>query len=405
MDNFKSLYSTLTKTKLECESIYDWFDIDIEVTGSGGSSNIIFIGKINDIKTVLKCIPLNKKSPNQKKVKNNDQLEIVFYKYFTKKYILKDITPHLVGIYNHKFCHDIHKFLDKKCPSFQEVLTTKNLKKDKVCDFLMMLERRKDYFRKEFDVCMLEYCPLTIDSEFEKLCKQFKKKKINFKVLEEFIYRVIFQTVYTVACLQKNDKHFTHNDLFLRNILGVNESSYKTNDYVEYNIFNKSFYLPANGFYSKINDFGYTLIYPKMKPNIISDKFDYKDQKSDVFNFLHDFYDGQNFGAKSVMKIYDDNKFNKRQKTKVKDVFNNFIKTSMVDKINVSNKMEFNWIWNISNHDFLQDLIKTPKEYLTSTVFNKFNKLPPGGKVVKTYSDEYYHEYKKYKTKYLNKKN
>lgn len=393
MNNFITGYDFFKKTKLLCKPIKEWIKVDKYVSGSGGSNNLIIIGKINKMEIIIKLIPRVKKFNNEKAAKNNDQLEIVFYKYFSKKYLLNNITPHIVGIYSSQDCPNIHKMFDDKystlkCPTLKKIIY-ENIKRNNVCKFIHTIN--DDIADDSFDMCLLEYCPLTIDGEMEKLFKNLMNKKINFSVIEDFIYRTNFQIIYTIACLQHKDKYFTHNDLFLRNILGVNESSYNQNDFVEYQIFNKKFYLPANGFYSKINDFGMTVIYPTIKPNFITEDIGVRrnwkkdDDKSDIYNYLYDFYDGNNLGSKSTMKILDELEIKSKYVREIREIFNSFIKTNEIDKMNKSNKNTLAWTRNISGHEFLEKLIKTPKEYLLSNVFKRYSKLPKGGNVVNVY--------------------
>ena len=391
MDNFISLYKDLSKSRLMCKPFDEWINNIKYTGGSGGSSNLIVIGKFNDKKIVIKCVPHFKKDTLEKKARNNDIVEIVLYKYFTKKYLRRGITPHIVGIYNHKYCSNINNiFRNIKCPNLKDILTKKDIKKSKLCDFKNM----DRFFEKEYELCLLEYCHTTIHDEMKKMLKKLINKKIYFIMVEDFIYRVHFQIIYTLACLQKNDKYFTHNDFFLRNILGVNEYIYNDADYVKYKIYNKIFYLPANGFYSKINDFGFTVIYPTIKPNTVrKDRGPMKskiwkpnDKKSDIFNFFYDFYDGSNFGAFSTIEIAKKLKLNTRYKNRIKDIFKKFINVKQIDKMNSINKKRLGWTWNISSYDFLNKLVKTPKEYILSNIFKRYTKLPKDGKIIKSFN-------------------
>ena len=153
-----------------------------------------------------------------KEIPNYDMVEIKIYKYLTKKYLDTCITPHIVGIYQHEKCNNIKRFLNKKCPKLKDLLTKKKYKKfnDKICKFNKKLFR----FQDKFHIMLLEYTPLKIDTFFEKLIKDFKSKKIRFRVIEDYILRIIFQIIFTLAHLQDNEEYFYHGDLFLRNILG-----------------------------------------------------------------------------------------------------------------------------------------------------------------------------------------
>ena len=83
---------------------------------------------------------------------------------------------------------------------------------------------------------------------------------------------------------------------FVRNILGSGEFNHQQNDYVAYHYKQKIFYLPANGMYMKMNDFGFTIIANELEPNDynltkMENKYHHKNpfnQKTDIFNLLHD---------------------------------------------------------------------------------------------------------------------
>lgn len=409
MDNYHNNKKQLKKLPLKCTKYDSWMDIINITGGSGGSQSVILIGKVNDINIVLKCTPLQKKRNYMKEIPNGDLVEIDIYKYLTKNYLDTEITPHIVGIYQHKKCDNIKKFFKKKCPTIYEKLTNKKSANywNRICDFNDKINR----FQNKLHLLLLEYCPLKIDNEFEKLIKKYKSKKITIKELEDFIYRVIFQIIYTLGHLQQNEKQFYHGDLFLRNILGVNECQKGNNDYIEYIFNNKQFYLPANGFYSKMSDFA-SVIYPKFIPNDMLNNTFFFDNKTDVFAFLRDLYDGQNLGATSLMELMRRNKMKKKDINIVKNIFKKFIDVKTIDNMNSINKRQLDRLWHIKKYPFLRKLVKEPKQYLLSNVFDKFKKLPKDGKVIKTFGIDtnkkgggYEYKYREYKLKYLDAKN
>jgi len=112
-------------------------------TGSGGSSNYILVHG----EQVLKIIPNKKKNWNNIYKKKNDQEEIKFFNYFTKHLLLKNKTPHIVGLYEsikinlktlidkyNNYCIDNNDFGNGKLKTKFELLMTKddsNMSKDK----------------------------------------------------------------------------------------------------------------------------------------------------------------------------------------------------------------------------------------------------------------------------------
>ena len=212
--------------------------------GDGGSSNIIYI----DSKTnyVYKIVPYFYKHPLFKYRQDNDQKEINVYKLITVNVLLKNYTPHIVGFYfNYKT--PITSIFGK-CPTLKEQYNKKQKDKYKtnICKLKYIYSHKM--IQKYADVCVIENCK-------DNITEYIKNNKKN---IVEIIDRILFQAIITLAILQEVFPGFTHNDFFIRNILGIIENYPKT-EYIQYIYKDKHFYIPANGFYIKINDFGFTL--------------------------------------------------------------------------------------------------------------------------------------------------
>lgn len=200
--------------------------------------------------------------------------------------------------------------------------------------------------------------------------------------------------MFTLSLIQSKYPDFIHNDMFLRNILAVNEVLNETNDYVQYNLNNKSYYLPANGIYIKINDFGYTLNILKKNSTIeneiknsIRDSFEIKNNKRDVYTFLLDLYNGANVGGQSIMSIVSNLSKNKNTFIKnLRKVIGKFINYKIIDKINNINPGLLDWEWNISQSKLLMDSIKKPLDYFKKNLFNDYTKLPPDSRIIKIFN-------------------
>lgn len=111
--DFILLNNNLRYDKISC-NVVDQFKIKKIIFGSGGSNNIIL--DVDDLnknnKLIIKIIP-DFIYFNVKIKPNHDQLEIKFYQFFTKKYLLTARTPHIVGIYSYQKCSQIDKLLKK----------------------------------------------------------------------------------------------------------------------------------------------------------------------------------------------------------------------------------------------------------------------------------------------------
>jgi hypothetical protein len=353
--------------------------------GSGGSSNIIILHK----NTAIKIIPTFTTSKNQKYPRNNDIKEIEFYKFFTKEFLLKNITPHFVGYYSNYKLIDISKIFPKKCILISEKLFMDpkkiNTIEDKLCK--LKYEHKFGEIKPTADIVILEKCDHTIEQSINNIIK----KHDYIDELKYFINRTIFQFIYSMACLQKLYPKFIHNDLFLRNVLGTIEDKYTNDDYVEYIFNNKSYYLPANGFYLKINDFGFSLNPPYIISTLLEDvkswpisiNMAYDDPKRDIFTFLYDFYDGANHGANSMMTLLK--KKSDTTRKIIRKEFKKYIDVTTIDKIQKKNKILLNHQWNIKHIDVLQNCVKYADEYFDDNIFDKFAKKP-NNKIIKTFS-------------------
>ena len=403
--DFKYDYSNYHKLKLNC-NIKSFFKIKQLLSGSGGSSNIIVDAKTKDNQNVIiKIIPSHIYF-NVKTRPDYDKLEIKFYQFLTKKYILTDKTPHIVGIYNHQHCSRIDVLIKnirpskKKCPSHEDRLT-KKIEYDKI-DFLLcdlMLRYEMKLLDPAFDIIMLEYCPMELGSIIEGYMEVISKangKNVN-SLIDNFIYdldRIFFQIIFTLAIIKDDYPGFLHGDFFVRNILLSIEKSYEELDYVAYYFKQKIFYLPANGLYSKINDFGMTVIENELEPSTYSfdkkfDKFYHKNpfnKKTDIFNFLHDIYDGQNLGTSSIMKLAADHKIKKPRLSQIQNFLGRFIKINVIDRINTNNHDLLNQTWNINQIEVLENIVKTPEQYLMQNFFEHFQKLPSGSNIIRHFN-------------------
>jgi hypothetical protein len=263
-----------------------------------------------------------------------------------------------------------------------------------------------------FDLTYLELCPTNITKEFSNLLKQ----KNNLELIQPFINRVVFQFMFTLCAIYEKYPTFIHNDCFLRNILAINYSNYSNNDYIEYvitqNINNKiietKYYLPANGICIKLNDFGFSFAMPKLGDKLLFKKTENRDliidkynrergfttsnkKGKDVWNFLYDLYDGQNFGANSLTEeIRNLKDINKKKKTEllniVKTEIHKYLDTNIIDKINKNNKDLLSGLWNINNIEELIASYKKPKEYFNNNTFINYTLKPKNSNITNTFS-------------------
>lgn len=362
--------------------------------GSGGSSNIIILRP----EYVIKVIP-DKKNFLLKVKPNNDYLETEIYKKLTQDYLITDKTPHIVGLYKKYILEDIKIALPHKCLTLDERIMTPFHKRDnlyeRLCDVKKSFEEKQ--IDKKATIIILENCPTTIQEQLQYLLG--KKQKLGEKInhFNQFIKRVLFQFMVTLGKIQLDYPNFIHNDLFLRNVLAVKILDYESIDYVEYNHLGKKYYLPANGIYIKINDFGYSLNLLEQNSTLENEikqtsnnSFEIKNPLRDVYTFLFDLYDGPGMGAQSVKTIIS----NQIKDTKQKNLFmSNFRKQigmffnyKQIDKIHTINIGSLDWLWNISESKILMSTVKKPNDYFKLNLFKNFMVLPDNCRVVKIYN-------------------
>lgn len=407
--NFNDLYDIFHKLKYSCYLTDKNFHLNRIFLGSGGSDNIIVevIDRANNSALIFKAIPKNVYF-NVKKKPDYDQLEIKMYKFLTQKYIMTNRSPHIVGIYNHQICKKLDKFImsikpsKKKCPTYEDQLT-KNIPYNKVQDTLCNLLQRYEFklIEPEFDIIMLERCQFDVSYALNHYLAEIHKTKSPSKlklVQSGFIYyfrRIIFQLIFTLALIKDDYPGFQHGDFFMRNILINHENDYQDNDYVAYHYKQKIFYMQANGAYSKINDFGYTVIANELQPNVYDIHKPLREmhhnnpfnQKTDLFNFFHDLYDGQDLGGNSFNTMVYKLKLPKKKVEPFRQFLSRYFKINIIDRVNKINRQLLDQTWNIDKLKILEDTLKTPDEYLMGNYFKVLQFLPNGSNIVRQFNE------------------
>lgn len=403
--DFKSNYSKYHRLKLNC-NIKSQFKIKRFMIGSGGSSNLII-----DVRTrsndaiIIKMIP-SYIYFNVKTKPDYDQLEIKFYQFFTSKYLLTNRTPHIVGIYNHQNCSKIGTFIKNikpaksKCPTIEDRLTKKikyNPVNTLLCDLMLRYEMK--LLNSAFDIILLEHCPMELSKSIKWHMNEIatSRGKYILESIDNFIddlERMFFQQIFTLAIIKDDYPGFLHGDFFVRNILLSAETEYNDADYVAYHYNQKIFYLEANGIYSKMNDFGWTIIENELESSTY--KFDKKfhklynrnafNEKTDIFNFFHDIYAGQNLGTESIMKLASDYKIPQSKITPIRDFVAKFFKVNVIDRINKNNNFQLNQTWFIDKIKILEATVKTPAQYLLGDYFRHLQILPEGATIVRHFN-------------------
>jgi hypothetical protein len=247
---------------------------------------------------------------------------------------------------------------------------------------------------KKASILILENCSTNISEQFELLINKKIDFKNKIKKIQQFISRICFQFLFTFSIIRDKYPDFIHNDMFLRNILGFNEIMYEPDDWVEYKYKSKSYYLPANGIYIKLNDFGYSLnLLDKNSTleneieNSVDNLFETNNNFRDIYTFFFDLYNGPDIGSQSFTTIIKNNIKDKIKQTKllkiIKKEIGKYFNYKTIDKIQSKNPFILDWKWNISESKLLNDIVKKPQDYFNKTnVFEHFTLIPKTGTIV-----------------------
>ena len=166
-----------------------------------------------------------------------------------------------------------------------------------------------------YKVVQIEYCDYS--------CADFIKdlSKLPEIEMEKYLDILFFQIIHTIMSVQKIYPYFTHNDLFMRNILGLREKD--NGNYYTYKFNNKTYYIPQKKFFPKINDFGMTNLNNEYKDIKL-----YKSEYKDIYNIIFDIYNGGNLGSTSLSELSKDNP----DKLKfLKTYFSNYFNVDVID--------------------------------------------------------------------------
>ena len=338
-------------------------DTDKVLFGDGGSTAIIVITKN---KNVFKIFTLYDFTPDielDKQIKNNNirvENEIKIYELLTKNIINKNISNHFVQYINSNDCNNA-KSLFKKCPkSYVEFIKLAEEQKTKMCNnYFRGYPNRK--INDNYKVVQIEYCDYS--------CADFIKdlSKLPEIEMEKYLDILFFQITHTIISVQKVYPYFTHNDLFMRNILGLREKD--NGNYYTYKFNNKTYYIPQKKFFPKINDFGMTNLNNEYKDIKL-----YKSEYKDIYNIIFDIYNGGNLGSTYLSELSKDN----QDKLKfLKTYFSNYYNVDVIDNYKKTSKEQMNWDWNnILDNEFMKSIeMKNPNDLLNNYFHNIFSKI------------------------------
>lgn len=386
-------------------------ELDDLMWGSGGSDSIVLVGEYRWEATSALEIITKKKSSDKKynlievAIKifprhiyhnsatdpNFDDLEIALYKFFTQRFLLKERTPHLIGIYIHNKCSNIKKLIKKEIITkmlpdgecidintslqidrneMEDYETSDLAKVDYVCDIINRVDMK--IFSNECDIIVLERADAPLTALLDEFL-HLKTKNIDMSELISRLKRVLFQIIFTLSIIKDDYPGFYHGDLYMRNILISEIDSYAPTDFIEYKYQDQHFFLEANGVYSKVNDWGMSIISnhiesnifdPVRDPRLKNNKYPYDplDRKVDFFTLITDII----YYIDYATSEFD---FQSEIKYQIFEFLNKFINIEILSSIDTTFIHDVKKIEQIPE---LNNCIRTPKEILQSNVFDSY---------------------------------
>uniref|UniRef100_A0A6C0LTI6 Protein kinase domain-containing protein n=1 Tax=viral metagenome TaxID=1070528 RepID=A0A6C0LTI6_9ZZZZ len=398
--DFTILYEKYRNLIIECNSSKS-YTINNIIIGHGGSDNVIVELRIRKNYFIIKIFPRYILS-NTKITPDFNEIEIKMYQFFTQKFILKNRTPHIVGIYNKQTCQKIDKMIKFiaskriKCPTFEEKLLKHNKQMsfvdEHICDILLRTELKM--IEPDFDMILLEYCEESLEDFFHDTISYLsetqviKEKEQIMDFILDHIKRIIFQIIFTIAIIKDDYPGFLHGDLFARNIMLKYIYETDSKYYVAYHYKQKIWFIPVEGAYSKIIDFGHSIIIDELVSNVYKDLkhenayFHYNpfNHKIDIYDFLYSIY---SFLISSIKEY----KISDRYSTPIYKLLSKFMDIRLINRIMKHNKDILDSNWYIDGIRVLEKTVQTPEEYLMGNTFKEYQNLPNNGEIVKHFNE------------------
>lgn len=380
------------KKEIKCD-----FRKNYEVTEffPGNSAFILFINNKSNSKEkyVLKLFPHPKRRiENELSSFNTFDLEIKFNEFFTKKYLLKQKTPHIIGMFDHIKCSNLPKFIKKlnACINLVDQLNNNYVESyPSYCELIKQIE--SGIIDKSYDMMILEYGGvdiykyLSMMANFLNITSHEVHDTQPFDVealIHKFVNildRILFQFIFTIAVIKKTHPTFTHGDLYPRNVVIQNIESYQDNEYVAYHFNNEIFYMPCNGSHLKIFDFEHSRL--SGISNIASDVTKYL-----LLDEFDDFTDIYNFIVNLRTKI-NEIMISRPYWIKLYDRINDFIDINFVDQ-SIEAIKYFSEFMGKNNLNAVRSTVKPAAEYLNSDIFDNFKKKPKNAVIIKHYNKQ-----------------
>jgi len=329
--------------------------------GHGGSEAIILITGSKP-KRVYKIFPnfTYKLWGNPKEAtKYNLQAfatEINICKKLTSELVDTGITPHIVRYLGDSYCEDPQQFFNDCPKSYTKFLKSKN--NEIHCENYYRSHPIKA-LQKKCKIVELEYCDYSAAEFIGDIIK------LPIRDIKRALDVFIFQIIITVQLIKVKYPQFSHNDLFIRNILGQKI----TNKRFDYEYDGIKYRVEAHKFNPKINDFGLSNLSEKYKQTTILVDNDYKD----IYLFILDIYHNISDRFWYNQKARDKKIMNKKKFKSIRDYFNTFFDINKIEEFTEKHPRQMYWNWNQTlDPEFVKIIKVKHPDWLLKNYFNIF---------------------------------
>jgi len=332
--------------------------------GSGGSDAIIAIVKDRVYKFFPLFVYLSQSQYSNKEL-NYIKYEIFVSKLLTNTITKNNLTPHIIEYYGHHKCSKVPNKIFKDCPDYTKYLLDKK-NTSKKCSLLLSKGYPRELIKPMY-VLEMEKGSDTLSN----LIIDIYKKKWTF--IENFLDCIFFQIFYTLEQVKTVYPFYSHNDLFVRNIL-IENKNYEKNTFIRYHFNGMIFDIPSNISFVKISDFGISQISLAFQKKYKVNRKLIKDPYRDYFSIIYDIYNGANLGSTSLYSTI----INKNKHKQIDKYFNSYFNTKVIKQIIKNNKKRhLDWDWQKTcNNEFIKMVgMKDIDQYL-----KRFKKIYPHNK-------------------------
>ena len=378
---------------IDCNSI-DSYSVLNYIVSKGAS--VIFLGsKETNVEYTLKIFHLPGKRYSSVRRTCEIYIEQLFTVFLTEKILDNNITPHIIRcIYAQKKCNGlsalIKKIIGRDCPS-RKIRVNQNIDNDwvgKYCDVVNQIDA--GILDDKYESLMVETWGKSMNTYILSMARELEYENSfrydrKLMLAEKKIDRLYFQIMFTLAAIRSKYPGFIHGDLFTKNIVVDDISSYGPDEYFEYHLFGKIFYFSCNGSHAKLIDFQFSRM--ANNPGTEELSIDNIFGDSAVYNMrgtINDTTDTWGITGDTIYEIYS---FGYPAASKLAKMIEKYVNMEFYQQA-VEARDRYGWVYGTDGVDSIAKAVKLPEGYIRSDIFDKYTIKPPGAKIVKSFNKQ-----------------